>query len=438
MSRLAGGVKSVPQIFLNDKHLPGGNSHLQELEKEGKLDEILAAGLKDPPGSNVPVVTLPKLSPKLKEELAPLGIGGLIKDSEEESTIRSVFNLMRTSKQFKNKFQGKDFVSFLLHHNQSTEFGVRMIELGIIKAIGQKSADLKNSLFILTCNENEYVLNMTFDVTVSNLKGRRTAEEISYSMRSHILSLHQKFLSLNGSSVDYIGIRKSKEFETYVDIATELQLIDMKEFPKLTENVKKAFFINLYNALAIHAFVIFGHAPTSIGRLKFFNSVSYKLGGQIWSLNAIEHGALRGNRPTPAGFFPFFRGSMFSSLPLFANHGDDRLLCSMKQVDPRIHFALNCGAKSCPPVKLFSGENLDSELQLAAQSFCEGEENVKIEENKVTLSMILKWYSIDFGKNDIEVLTTVSKYLEGEELEKMKKLLNNKGKFSVQYFPYDW
>lgn len=44
-------------------------------------------------------------------------------------------------------------------------------------------------------------------------------------------------------------------------------------------------------------------------------------------------------------------------------------LNSFLQVDPRIHFALNCGAKSCPPVKVYSSEGLNSELKAAAASF---------------------------------------------------------------------
>ena len=48
----------------------------------------------------------------------------------------------------------------------------------------------------------------------------------------------------------------------------------------------------------------------------------------------------------------------------------------MQVVDPkdkRIHFALNCGAKSCPPIRVFAPENVDTSLQKAAEAFCEGE-----------------------------------------------------------------
>jgi hypothetical protein len=39
-------------------------------------------------------------------------------------------------------------------------------------------------------------------------------------------------------------------------------------------------------------------------------------------------------------------------------------------MDPRIHFALVCGAKSCPPIKLYSASTLEEGLQGAAEAFC--------------------------------------------------------------------
>ena len=51
--------------------------------------------------------------------------------------------------------------------------------------------------------------------------------------------------------------------------------------------------------------------------------------------------------------------------------GDPRLKISLAHVDPRIHFALNCGAKSCPPIKTFSGDQVQDQLQVATSSFLE-------------------------------------------------------------------
>lgn len=41
MIKRTGGPDSVPQIFVDGELLPGGNSGIQSLEQEGKLDKIL-------------------------------------------------------------------------------------------------------------------------------------------------------------------------------------------------------------------------------------------------------------------------------------------------------------------------------------------------------------------------------------------------------------
>jgi len=84
------------------------------------------------------------------------------------------------------------------------------------------------------------------------------------------------------------------------------------------------------------------------------------IGGFLYSLNDIENGILRSNRQSMGTLYrkPF-------------KSGDPRLKISLAHVDPRIHFALNCGAKSCPPIKTFSGDQVQDQLQVATSSFLE-------------------------------------------------------------------
>ena len=52
-------------------------------------------------------------------------------------------------------------------------------------------------------------------------------------------------------------------------------------------------------------------------------------------------------------------------------------------LDPRIHFALVCGAKSCPPIKVYTSGALEEGLEAAASAFCEG---------GLHLLLLLQWY----------------------------------------------
>lgn len=52
-------------------------------------------------------------------------------------------------------------------------------------------------------------------------------------------------------------------------------------------------------------------------------------------------------------------------------------------MDARIHFALNCGAASCPAIKLYSTDTLEEGLAAAAEAFCASEVVIEPANRKV-------------------------------------------------------
>ena len=72
--------------------------------------------------------------------------------------------------------------------------------------------------------------------------------------------------------MDYVGIGRNPKFEEYVKATGELKRVDVSS---LTREQKMAFFINIYNALVIHAFVVRGPPTNLWARLKvrFFNNL---------------------------------------------------------------------------------------------------------------------------------------------------------------------
>lgn len=54
VERGSDGKRSVPQIFINDVHISGGNSKLQELEASGELDQLLKDNGNNGPGGMHP------------------------------------------------------------------------------------------------------------------------------------------------------------------------------------------------------------------------------------------------------------------------------------------------------------------------------------------------------------------------------------------------
>jgi len=71
------------------------------------------------------------------------------------------------------------------------------------------------------------------------------------------------------------------------------------EIDDLSREEKLAFFINLYNMMAIHALVTCGHPAGPLDRRNFFGDFKYVIGGCAYSLSVIQNGILRANQRPP-------------------------------------------------------------------------------------------------------------------------------------------
>ena len=81
---------------------------------------------------------------------------------------------------------------------------------------------------------------------------------------------------------------------------------------------------------------------------------------------------------------------------------DPRFKVTLKSLDPRIHFALNCGARSCPPIRVYTEDKLEGQLDTASVSFLDQEVSVIKDPASgkwiLELSKLFLWYGDDFGK----------------------------------------
>ncbi|CAM9281235.1 unnamed protein product [Chrysoparadoxa australica] len=249
-------------------------------------------------------------------------------------------------------------------------------------------------------------------------------EDIAAALMSAAKGLFATFLTEDGSGVDYARLARSDEFGSYCKLSEQLALLEHSTIDSWDVSQKKAFWLNIYNSLLIHAVALWGEPAWVGSRLFLFSCASYRIGGMDLSLNEIEHGILRGNKkvPSPMGKPPFREGS-------------DRLNLSLP-LDPRVHMAMNCGARGCPPIRFYRGEAVEKQLDMACRGFNHGLEID--EEGFLMLSQIYQWYIDDFGGDAKSVL----KFIQGhvsmathqEAVAKQLALLNPKLRFQK----YDW
>jgi len=165
------------------------------------------------------------------------------------------------------------------------------------------------------------------------------------------------------------GVKYAEWKNNAADLQTLQKVVDAIATENIGGGAGKdalAFYVNAYNAWILHEAL--AKYPTSSVKdtlFTFFTSKRIKVAGQQTSFNALEKETIR---------------SKFG--------------------DARIHFALNCASRSCPPLnpEAFTGAKLDAQFEKLSKSFVNSEKGVRLSDDKSSaeLSKIFDWYKEDF------------------------------------------
>ncbi len=218
---------------------------------------------------------------------------------------------------------------------------------------------------------------------------------VDHSIFGELLGKH-----LRDGRVNY---QEFKNEETRLD--EYLAYLETVDVDKLSKDEQFAFYTNAYNAWTIKLILTGYPGVKSIKEFGIplirtpWEKELVRLKTGVLTLDEVEHDILR----------PRFK-------------------------DPRVHFAINCAAKSCPPLypEPFTGARLDEQLNDATRSFINDATQYRLEGEELHVSRIFKWFGEDF---DNDPLSFFRKYAEGalkEQLESGKKDVD------IEYLDYDW
>jgi hypothetical protein len=151
-----------------------------------------------------------------------------------------------------------------------------------------------------------------------------------------------------------------------------------------TDEQKIAFWVNIYNA---YIQVLLTKDPNKYNdRGQFFKEKQIKIAGHILSFADIEHGIIRGSQHE--FFLGYFKRPFASSI--------EKKFRVLKR-DYRIHFALNCGAKSCPPVAIYDWTRLSEQFDKSTDSYLRKFTNYVSGEKTAYVTSLFSWFRGDFG-----------------------------------------
>ena len=111
--------------------------------------------------------------------------------------------------------------------------------------------------------------------------------------------------------------------------------------------------------------------------------------------------------------------------------------------DPRIHFAINCAAISCPPIRgeAFVGSRVSEQLDDQARRFLDDpKRGVQIETRGggaivIHVTKVMDWFADDFKKWGGGQVAFIRKCLPPD---KQRLIDAAKGQVELDYYSYDW
>lgn len=237
-------------------------------------------------------------------------------------------------------------------------------------------------------------------------RGEKTLIHTVQTIKSPVLQAYDKQvdgwdqllkLHVAGSQgVAYVGMEKDFAIlDAFILAHNKLKMDD------LNDDARLAIYINLYNAGMIYNILKYAQAKKiSVGSEDFLKlqinsldisediwsnqSYSLPLSGRQVTLDGIEHGLIRKQKKPGRSGFPLELEKM-----------------SVRELDPRIHVAVNCAARSCPPIReiAYRPETVRKMLQENMISFVNDQNQfAKMSDTKLEANKIIFWYYTDFNQ----------------------------------------
>jgi hypothetical protein len=261
-----------------------------------------------------------------------------------------------------------------------------------------------------------------------------TAYSMSLKLITLILCLYQRYenrlLSQQGPGSGATPASSVKNDEIFRNYKEELQQLHRVKLDSLNDTQRVVFFLNIYHALLMHAFIEKDVPDSYQSLFNLMASAAYNIGGMSFTLLEIEHGVLRHWTPYPDelmdGMFHFPAKWKTSDWPKAA--------FAPKRADPRFNFVICPFASSGPPLRIYTAETLEAVLQASTEQYLRRNVLVSADNAVVLLPKQVLWYFREFGKKEKNLIDWIARYLEPAQQE----LLMGMKKYRLKYNEFDW
>ncbi|KAF8022075.1 hypothetical protein BT93_G2270 [Corymbia citriodora subsp. variegata] len=305
--------------------------------------------------------------------------------------------------------------------------------IGLFLEANRVSQDRKGPKLTLACKNSKYTAKNSFgskisltyvDGYISSLDPYGVLLDVDGTFRD--IGQYKSFIPITRSSLDIMHLQEC--LPAIGKLRVLMHKLSSVDLSFLTYKQKLAFWINVYNACIMNAFLEHGLPSSQEKLLALMNKAAVNVGGIVLNALAIEHFILR--HPCEST-----HGSMDEKEMLL------RHAYGLGYPEPNVTFALCRGSWSSPALRIYTPEDVVNELGRARVEYLEASVGVT-SKRKIIVPKVLQWHMRDFADDMESLLEWIYSQLprSGTLKRLMMECLNYDAKFHaskmVEIQPY--
>ncbi|KAG2301010.1 hypothetical protein Bca4012_059308 [Brassica carinata] len=231
----------------------------------------------------------------------------------------------------------------------------------------------------------------------------------------------------------YRDSKKASEVEhllqNFKSLISRLEEVDPR---KLKHEEKLAFWINVHNALVMHAYLAYGIPQKNVKRVLLLLKAAYNVGGHTVSAEAIQSSILGCKMSHPGQWLRLLLASK-----KFKARGDERLAYAIDHPEPLLHFALTSGSHSDPPVRVYTSKRIQQELETSKEEYIRM--NLSIRNQKFQLPKLVETFAKESGLCPAGVTEMVNRSIPESSRKCLKRCqTGSKSRKAIDWIPHSF
>ncbi|KAL9265656.1 hypothetical protein AKJ16_DCAP09679 [Drosera capensis] len=208
-----------------------------------------------------------------------------------------------------------------------------------------------------------------------------------------------------------------------------LQDIDPK---KMKHDEKLAFWINIHNALVMHALLAYAIPQNNVKRLFLLLKAAYNIGGHVVSADTIQSAILGCRIPRPGQWLRILLAPRTK-----LKTADERKAYAIQHPEPLLHFALCSGSHSDPALRVYTPKRVSLELETAKEEYIRAAFGVS-KDRKIVLPKLVESYAKDAGLCTAGLIEMIHQSLPDPLKKRLKRCQLGKSRKNIEWMPHDF